>query len=158
MRRLLDVEGARAGLVHLDRQVVSYAFLVWGETQLGGLTSWVTQLVVHEDYRNRKVATRLLHAAWGLSDQFAWGLATANPYAVRALEAATRRPFDPRVTLEHLEHLRRFTADRINYFRDVEFHVAPERSNVNTSTPPFASTMWSEASRRTKTTSPCSAA
>jgi SAM-dependent methyltransferase/GNAT superfamily N-acetyltransferase len=132
MRRLLHVEGAWAGLVHLGRQLVSYAFLVLGETQLGGLTSWVTQLVVHEDYRNRKVATRLLHAAWGLSDQFAWGLATANPYAVRALEAATRRPCDPRVTLEHLEHLRRFTGERINYFKDVEFHVTPERSSVNT--------------------------
>src|SRR5260370_801946 len=65
MRRLLEVDGARAGLVHLDDRLVAYAFLVWGATPVGGVTSWVTQLVVHTEYRNQKVATRLLHAAWG---------------------------------------------------------------------------------------------
>jgi 2-polyprenyl-3-methyl-5-hydroxy-6-metoxy-1,4-benzoquinol methylase len=132
MRRLLDVDGARAGLVHLDGLLVAYAFLVWGNTPVGGVTSWVTQLVVHGDYRNQKVATRLLHAAWGLSDQFAWGLATANPYAVRALEAATRRTCDLHAILAHLDHLRRFTEAKINYFKDAPLDVTPEKSNVNT--------------------------
>lgn len=132
MRRLLNVDGARAGLVHLGGQLVAYAFLVWGETPVGGMTSWVTQLVVHGDYRNQKVATRLLHAAWGLTDQFAWGLATANPYAVRALEAATRRTCDPRAILEQLDHLRRFTEAKINYFKGAPFDVTPEKSSVNT--------------------------
>jgi GNAT superfamily N-acetyltransferase len=98
MRRLLDVDGAFAALTHLNGNLVAYAFLVIGPADGGGEISWVTQLVVHTDYRNKKVATRLLHAAWGLSDRFAWGLATANPYAVRALEAATRRSCDPAVT------------------------------------------------------------
>jgi len=38
-----------------------------------------------------RVGTRLLFSIWGFSTHFAWGLTTANPYAVRALEKATRR-------------------------------------------------------------------
>ncbi|HLA15175.1 MAG TPA: class I SAM-dependent methyltransferase, partial [Gemmatimonadaceae bacterium] len=37
-------------------------------------------------------ATTLLYGIWQFSDCYAWGLVTANPFAVRALETATRRP------------------------------------------------------------------
>ncbi len=57
-----------------------------------GRVDWATQLVVAEPYREERVATQLLHSLWGFSDSYAWGLATANPFAVRALEAATHRP------------------------------------------------------------------
>nr|VFK50133.1 MAG: Methyltransferase domain-containing protein [Candidatus Kentron sp. TUN]VFK51151.1 MAG: Methyltransferase domain-containing protein [Candidatus Kentron sp. TUN]VFK57334.1 MAG: Methyltransferase domain-containing protein [Candidatus Kentron sp. TUN] len=60
-----------------------------------GVFSWVTQLVVHEDYRKRGIAKRLLFSIWGQSDDFAWGVLTANPYAIRALEKATRRRCSP---------------------------------------------------------------
>jgi 2-polyprenyl-3-methyl-5-hydroxy-6-metoxy-1,4-benzoquinol methylase len=132
MRRLLDVDGAFVAMAHLKKNLVAYVFLMIGSADGGGDISWATQLVVHTDYRNQKVATRLLHAAWGLSDRFAWGLATANPYAVRALEAATRRPCEPTVTAVHVEQLRRFTGERIFYFNGIGFDVGLERSVVNT--------------------------
>ncbi len=132
MRQLLNVEGALAGLAYHKGQLVAYAFLVQGQAGNGGVISWVTQLVVHEGYRDRRVASRLLHAAWGLTDQFAWGLATANPYAVRALEASTRRRCEPRVIGEHVEVLREFTGNRINYFSGIDFNVTSERCRVNT--------------------------
>ncbi len=132
MRELLTVDGAAAGLVHLEGKLVAYAFLVVGQIDGEGDVSWVTQLVVHTEHRNQKVATRLLHAAWGLSDQFAWGLATANPYAVRALEAATRRSCDPAIIIQHLEQLKLFTSKRINYFKDVQFYVETRQSVVDT--------------------------
>lgn len=70
--------------------LVGYAIAQWipysNET-----ISWVVQLVVHEDFRKQLVASRLLNSIWGQSDHFAWGIASANPFAVRALEKATRR-------------------------------------------------------------------
>jgi 2-polyprenyl-3-methyl-5-hydroxy-6-metoxy-1,4-benzoquinol methylase len=132
MRALLAVDGAYAALIHLGGTLVAYAYLVIGRVEGEGDVSWVTQLVVHTEYHNKKVATRLLHAAWGLSDRFAWGLATANPYAVRALESATRRSCAPAVTLRHLEQLRQFTGERINYFKDVQFYVDELQSIVDT--------------------------
>ena len=64
----------------------------------GHVVSWVTQLVVHTEHQNQGIASTLLGAAWCFSDDFAWGLATANPYAVRALEAATGRRCDPELS------------------------------------------------------------
>ena len=132
MRALLAVDGAYAALAHLEDKLVAYAFLVIGAVEGEGVVSWVTQLVVHTEYRNQKVATRLLHAAWGLSDRFAWGLATANPFAVRALEGATRRSCDPAVTFRHLAQLRQFTSERINYFENAQFYVDERQSIVDT--------------------------
>lgn len=56
-----------------------------------GIVTWVTQLVVHTDYRKQGIAKNILFSIWGLSTHFAWGIVSANPYAVRALEKATRR-------------------------------------------------------------------
>nr|VFJ93129.1 MAG: Acetyltransferase (GNAT) family protein [Candidatus Kentron sp. LFY] len=66
-----------------------------GKDKKYGVFSWVTQLVVHEDYRKQGIAKQLLFSIWALSNDFAWGLLTANPYAIRALEKATRRRCSP---------------------------------------------------------------
>lgn len=53
--------------------------------------TWVLQLVVKKEYRGHKFGSKLLHAIWGLSDNFAWGIYTSNPRTVKALENATLR-------------------------------------------------------------------
>jgi hypothetical protein len=50
---------------------------------------WVTQLVVHSDYRRQKIAQNLLLHSLGTQAQF-YGLVTSHPHAVRALERAVR--------------------------------------------------------------------
>ena len=40
---------------------------------------WVTQLVVHADYRNQGVASRLLYAAWGEPHDFGVGRSFCEP-------------------------------------------------------------------------------
>jgi 2-polyprenyl-3-methyl-5-hydroxy-6-metoxy-1,4-benzoquinol methylase/GNAT superfamily N-acetyltransferase len=67
--------------------------------------SWVTQLVVHSTHQNRGIATQLLKSAWAFSDDFAWGLASANPFAIRALEAARFRRCDTSVIAENISKL-----------------------------------------------------
>lgn len=79
------------------------------------LVTWITQLVVHEAFRRRGVAKELLMHFWTLSDNYAWGLVSANPYAVRALEKATRRRCDPKVINLHLKELMQFGASNVNY-------------------------------------------
>ena len=56
-----------------------------------GKVSLVVQLVVDAEFRRQGVATTLLHAIWGFSDFYAWGIVTSSPCTVEALEAATFR-------------------------------------------------------------------
>jgi GNAT superfamily N-acetyltransferase len=86
---------SRLAYASLDGRVIGYAIAVQPKVPGLGVISWVTQLVVHAEHRHRDVGKRLLYSIWEFSDHFAWGLVTANPYAVRALEKATRRRCQP---------------------------------------------------------------
>lgn len=66
----------------------THAFIA---TRSQGKVSWITQLVVHSDYRHRGVAKKLCRMAWAVEQCYAVGLVTSHPYAVRALERATQR-------------------------------------------------------------------
>ena len=96
---------ARLAYASLDGKLVGYAIAVQPKVPGLGVISWVTQLVVHAEHRRRDVGKRLLYSTWEFSDHFAWGLVTANPYAVRALEKATRRRCDPERIVRHYQRL-----------------------------------------------------
>lgn len=74
-----------------SESLIGYCVAVRTQVPGRGPLAWVSQLVVHSSYRQARVATRLLFSVWQFSDCYAWGLVTANPYAIRALETATRR-------------------------------------------------------------------
>ena len=107
IQELLARPDSRLAYALLDGRVVGYAIAVQPKVAGMGVISWVTQLVVHSDHRRRDVGKRLLFSIWEVSDHFGWGLVTANPYAVRALEKATRRRCDPyRIARNHKRLLR----------------------------------------------------
>jgi len=59
---------------------------------------WITQLVVHENYRRRGIAKELLH----LSLQKQWNIvcmATSNPYSIQALQSVLNITFHPQPDL-----------------------------------------------------------
>lgn len=64
--------------------LVDHAFYVYTQEMV-----WITQLVVHADYRRRGFGTRLCSMACRVLDkiQFA-GLVSSNPFAVKSLEKA----------------------------------------------------------------------
>jgi len=95
VKALLKSGDARLAIARSAGQLVAYAAAVQPNVSGNCKVSWVTQLVVHADFRNQGIATRVLFAFWQFSDHFAWGLVTANPFAVRALEKATRRRVQP---------------------------------------------------------------
>ena len=84
-----------AALAYDRDKLVGYALAAKGRLEGKGIISWITQLVVDKSCRNQKIATKILNSIWGLSDHYAWGIATSSPYAVRALEKATRRRCTP---------------------------------------------------------------
>lgn len=89
---LLSNEAARLSCAFDENRLIGYCVAVRSDFPGRGRVAWVSQLVVHQTYRNARVATRLLYSVWHFSDCYAWGLVTANPFAIRALETATRRP------------------------------------------------------------------
>lgn len=56
-----------------------------------GRVAFVVQLVVAESYRRHGIASTLLHAVWGFSNYYAWGIVTSNAFTVESLESATFR-------------------------------------------------------------------
>lgn len=92
VRALLDDDEAWLACAFDGDQLAGYAIATRVELDDVGRVDWVAQLVVHSSYRHARVAPRLLYSIWQFSDCCAWGLVTANPFAVRALETAIRRP------------------------------------------------------------------
>ncbi|MDR2344810.1 MAG: methyltransferase domain-containing protein [Planctomycetaceae bacterium] len=96
-------------------ELIGYAIAIRLNIPRCGKVSWVTQLVVHTNYRNQEVAKNILHSIWGFSDDFAWGLVSSSPYAIRALEKATRRRCDPSIIKKHVNELLDVGSDQISY-------------------------------------------
>jgi 2-polyprenyl-3-methyl-5-hydroxy-6-metoxy-1,4-benzoquinol methylase len=114
-------------------ELVGYAIAVKTKIKKYGVVSWVTQLVVHEDYRKKNVAKTMLFSIWGFSDHFSWGLVTANPYAVRALEKATRRRCKPIRIKKNYRKMKNFGIDHIPYInKETVLEVTDESSLINT--------------------------
>ncbi len=77
-----------------DDALVGHSFVVLFDVPNDGKVAWITQLVVHSDYRNQGIGKELCRLSWTLNCNI-WGLVTSHPYAVRSLERATRRKCTP---------------------------------------------------------------
>jgi hypothetical protein len=81
-------EGARSSYVniHVDDSLVGNAFACrW--TYRGRQVCWVTQLVVHRDFRERRLATRLLEKLRKRDDEI-FGIMSSHPAALIAISKA----------------------------------------------------------------------
>jgi len=113
--------------------LVGYAIAIQTRVPGVGVVSWVTQLVVHENHRKNDVGKTLLFTIWGFSNHFAWGLITANPYAVRALEKATRRRALPIEIRKYEDVLLRLGTEVVPYIPSPpETKITSYESRINT--------------------------
>jgi len=78
-------------LCYKEDKLLGHAIFLQKLIKDRGKCSWVLQLVVDSQYRGQKIGSRLLFSAWGFSDFYAWGLATANAITLKTLESATWR-------------------------------------------------------------------
>lgn len=117
-----------------DSELIGYAIAIKVKVPKYGIVSWVTQLVVHANFRQQDVAKTLLFSIWGLSDHFAWGIVSANPYAIRALEKATRRRCLPARIACNKRKLLNVGVSNVNYINDkTPIVVVPDQcSKINT--------------------------
>lgn len=114
-------------------ELVGYAVAVQTKVPKYGVVSWVTQLVVHEAHRQQDVGKTLLFTIWRFTDHFAWGLLTANPFAVRALEKATRRRCQPDRIEKDVSPLRELGNTAVPYLDSAaELVVTTSESRANT--------------------------
>lgn len=133
LQKYLNGEANWLAIAKNEENVVGYAICRRFETTYGKI-SWITQLVVHTDYRQRGVATTILNSIWGFSNHFAWGLATASPFAVRALEKATRRRVIPSTVLQNIGKIKPLT-DEIFYLTNRSTTINDSTSRIDSQFP-----------------------
>lgn len=133
LREWFDSDDSRLAYARSGADLVGYAIAVQMKVPRCGIVSWVTQLVVHEEYRQRNVAKTLLFSVWGMSDHYAWGLVTVNPYAVRALEKATRRRCLPGRIRRNHRRLHQLGCEHVGYInKRTQVDVRPGQSRIQT--------------------------
>jgi 2-polyprenyl-3-methyl-5-hydroxy-6-metoxy-1,4-benzoquinol methylase len=114
-------------------KLIGYAIAVQSTLENLGTVSWITQLVVHKEHRQQDVGKTILFTMWRFTDHFAWGLLSANPFAVRALEKATRRRCQPHHILKHTRHLKELGIKIVPYLKQSsKFLVNDHESRTDT--------------------------
>ena len=88
----------------LDGRLVGYA-VASHFPYSGSNVSWITQLCVNSSHRSCGIGSTLCRWSWDITSDFACGLASSHPHAVRALERATQRRCNPELTLQHAQSL-----------------------------------------------------
>jgi SAM-dependent methyltransferase/GNAT superfamily N-acetyltransferase len=132
LQDLLNNDYSWAVLARYKEKLIAYAFSLRLEFD-GNILTWITQLVVHSSYRNQGVATYLLMNLWSFSNHYAWGLLTPSPYAVRALEKATRRRCDPNIIKMEADKLLVVGKPYLPYFpKKTKPNVSSVKSVINT--------------------------
>lgn len=114
-------------------EVVGYAIALRSNFATGQSVAWVTQLVVHEEHRHRDIGKRLLFSIWKFTDHSAWGVLSANPYAIRALEKATRRRCSPVRIKVDVGRLLKVGRAQVTYVKpDSQIIINQAESRINT--------------------------
>lgn len=114
----LNSDSAMLYYATYQEKLIGYAIAVRAKSKNFGTISWVTQLVVHSDYRNQGIAKNILFSIWGFSTDDVWGIVSSNPYAIRALEKATRRRATPIRIKKNLARLKRIGKEYVPYIND----------------------------------------
>lgn len=95
-----------------------------------GRVAFVVQLVVAEAYRRQGIASTLLHAVWGFSNYYAWGIVTSNAFTVESLEAATFRRANAVRISERAAWVRREVLAGIPFLSEVAWTCDGRQSRI----------------------------
>lgn len=116
-------------LCYGDDILLGQAFFLKKRIKDKGDCTWVTQLVVHNKYRNRKIGSKLLQSAWGFSNYYAWGLATANAITLKTLESVTWRKIDIEYIAKNIDILESLIDD-IPFAKREDMRLTKKASQV----------------------------
>jgi GNAT superfamily N-acetyltransferase len=113
-------------------QVVGHAFFCTFTYQSKEVC-WVTQLLVHSEYRGKSIATTLLNTCLGRYNKeqlFGMALVSSHPAAVRALEWTTHTQVTREVIEEHGKSV--LSACTVPYIRTSQLQLTPSSCSINT--------------------------
>ena len=114
-----------------DGKLVGHAIYIRKRYEPYGTMTWVLQLVVAKEYRLQHIASKLLRSIWGFSDDFAWGLASANPCTVKTLESATFRKCNSEIIKKNLDAIKIIGKDT-TFVKDDSYVVDNNMAQVDT--------------------------
>jgi len=116
-----------------DERMIGYSYYLRRKTKpTGRMVTWILQLVVDEAYRGKGIGTKIMHSIWGMSDSWAWGLYTSNPFTIKCLQDATMRKVRKGAIQGNLKELRTVAED---LFDDLEWIDSYQNGLVNTNFP-----------------------
>lgn len=98
-------------MVFDGQRLVGHAFYMIRFTNANKKIIWILQLVVDKEYRHNKIGAKIMFSIWSLSDCYAWGLYTSNPYTIHSLEEATMRRIKLPSISEHINDLKEVAYD-----------------------------------------------
>lgn len=136
LREWTKNENVRIATARDDNKLVGYAIAIISynnKSKKKNIISWITQLVVHQNFRQHGIGKELLFSFWGFSNHYAWGIMSSNPYAIRALEKATHRRVNPKMIKQKEKGLIKFGIEQVSYLNEkTEFVITPNNTKVNT--------------------------
>lgn len=98
-------DSCRLIVAKYEDKILGHAFYTsFNLETLGGKVVWITQLVIDDKYRNMNIAQTLILSCMG-TEAKAVGLCTSHPYAVKALEKATKCKVDPDMVIKYAKEL-----------------------------------------------------
>ena len=142
IQKLLLPKAAKLAYALFEGRVIGYAIAIQEKVPDYGVISWgdPTRCSCRSPAEER--GKRLLFAIWKFTDHYAWGLLTANPYAIRALEKATRRRCQPSRITRNYRKLRTFASVNVEYVEEsTAVEVNRNVARINTAFPIDHSTL-----------------
>ncbi|MCQ2147582.1 MAG: class I SAM-dependent methyltransferase [Bacteroidales bacterium] len=130
-KQLREKKDMYVSLCFSGEELIGQAFFLKKSVLDDRVCTWVIQLLVNKYYRGRGIATKLLHSAWGFSDYFAWGLATANAVTIKTLESVTWRKVDPFYVAENIDAISAM-CDDITFVKSKKWEVSEKMSQIFT--------------------------
>jgi hypothetical protein len=91
--------------------------------------NWITQLCIHKNHRNHGIATSLCRHVHNSKD-FACGIVSSHPYAIKALEKATGKQCDLKLINKHAKDFIEFS--KIPYVQEKKLKININMSLIDT--------------------------
>jgi GNAT superfamily N-acetyltransferase len=114
---------------YLDLKLVGHAIYTIFDSKSIGKVCWITQLVVDKEYRNHKIGQTLIHMSIG-TEWNACGIISSHPYAIKALEKATKMKCNPKIISKYAPDI--IIDSKIPYIHDSKLDCTEEYSLINT--------------------------
>lgn len=112
-----------------EDKLLGHAIFLHRNIENAGKCSWVLQLVVDSHYRGRHIGSKLLQSAWGFSDYYAWGLATANAITIKTLESVTWRKVSVEDICRNISSIEKMM-EEVPFVDRTKMTIAPNKCQV----------------------------